>query len=141
MAIKKKEATNEVAGMSIEQVADLFQKFAIEKKEIEKKEKQYKEMIIAYAEEHAEKFDGKTLKFPNGVYVEQREKLKASFDEGEITPEWIRDYVHHGGSETISVKFDDKKIANELKNKKAIELLQAIDYEVIYETTYAAYAK
>ena len=49
--------------------------------------------------------------------------------------------MHHGGSETISVKFDDKKIANELKNKKAIELLQAIDYEVIYETTYAAYAK
>lgn len=141
MAIKRKVATTEVAEMSIENVADLFQKFAIEKKEVEKKEKQYKEILIAYAETHAEKFEGKMLKFPNGVYVEQRERLKSSFDEDAITPEWIRDYVHHGGSETISVKFDDKKIANELKSETAIELLQSIDYEASYETTYAAYAK
>ena len=141
MAIKKNVATTEVAGMSIEQVADLFQKYAIEKKEVEKKEKQYKEMLIAYAEENPEKFDGKLLKFSNGVYVEQRERLKSSFDEDEITPEWIRDFVKNGGGDVISVKFDDKKIVNELKYEMAIDLLSDINYEVLSEKTYAAYAK
>ena len=141
MAIKKKVATSEVAEMNIEQVADLFQKFALEKKESEKKEKQYKEILIAYAEKNPDKFDGKTLKFENGVYVEQRESLKATFDEDKISPEWIQDYVRYGGGETISVKFDNKKIANDLKNEKAIELLRVVDYEATCETTFAAYAK
>ena len=140
MAIKKKAATTEVAEMSIEQAADLFQKFAVEKKEIEKKEKQYKEILIAYAGNNPEKFDGKLLKFPNGVYVEQREKMKSSFDEEAMNIEWLQNYVSNGGEETISVKFDDKKVVN-LKDKKVLELLRAIDYEVCYETTYAAYAK
>ena len=139
MAIKKTEATKEVA-MSIEQVADLFQKFATEKKEVEKKEKQYKEMLIAYAKENIDKFDGNLLKFPNGVYVEQRGKLKSSYNEAEISLEWIRNYVNNGGSETISIKFDDKKIS-ELNSREAWKLLQAIDYDVCHETTYAAYAK
>lgn len=141
MAIKKKLATSEVAEINIGQVADLFQKYALEKKETEKKEKQYKEILIAYAEKNPEKFDGKTLKFDNGVYIEQRESIKSTFDEDKICPEWIHDYVRYGGSETISIKFDNKKIVNDIKNEKALELLHAIDYEVTCETTFAAYAK
>jgi len=140
MAIKKKVATSEVAEINIEQAADLFQKYALEKKEIEKKEKQYKEMLIAYCEKHPEKFEGKTLKFPNGVYVEQREKLSATYNDEAISTEWIQDFVRYGGGDAISVKFDDKKVVK-MNRKEILDLLYAIEYEVSYDTTYAAYAK
>ncbi|MCL2131270.1 MAG: hypothetical protein FWH36_02255 [Lentimicrobiaceae bacterium] len=139
MAIKKQAAT-EVAEMKIEEVAELFQKYATEKKSVEEKEKQYKKMLIEYAELHPKEFDGKTLKFPNGVYVEERERMKSNYNEDDVTVSWIDNFVKSGGENAISIKFDDKKIASGL-DAKAEELLAQIDYEILYETTYAAYAK
>jgi len=139
MSIKKKVAT-EVAEMKIEEVAELFQKHATEKKAAEEKEKQYKKLLIEYAELHKDEFDGKTLKFPNGVYVEERERIKSHYDEDLLSVQWINDFVNNGGDDAISIKFDDKKIANGL-SANAEKLLAKIDYEIEYETTYAAYAK
>jgi len=139
MAIKQKVAT-EVAEMKIDEVAELFQKHATERKAAEEKEKQYKKLLIEYAELHKDEFDGKTLKFPNGVYVEERERMKSYYNEDEVTVLWINDFVKNGGGDAISIKFDDKKIANGLDDK-AEKLLEKIDYEIEYETTYAAYAK
>lgn len=130
MALKKKavEAPYQ-ATITIEQWANLYESFNAKIKALEKEMKPAKEALLNYAKEHREKFEDNKLRFPNGVYIECRNRMVDSYDKDAMSMKWLNRFIENGGEELVDVKFNTKAISENKKDAVAY-LLQKIDYTI-----------
>ena len=132
MAISKKtvEAPKQ-ATITIEQWANLYESFYNQIKALEKQLKPAKEALVEYANTHRADFENNKLRFPNGVYVEIRERFTDSYDEDLVSLEWINKMIESGGGKYMSIKLDTKALGGfDLKNDAVVDCLKEINYDI-----------
>jgi hypothetical protein len=122
--------------LAIEEITQLFKTFANAEKTAKESAEPYRKMILDYAVENQDEFDGKTLKLPNGVRVEIRVTEKASFNDDACTVEWLHRAITEGLGDAISVKIDNKVIGD-FHTVPVQRLLKEIGYQTVEKESYA----
>ncbi|MDR2286956.1 MAG: host-nuclease inhibitor Gam family protein [Prevotellaceae bacterium] len=122
--------------LTIEEITQLYRTYADAEKTAKESAEPYRKLILDYAREHPDKFDGRTLKLPNGVRVEIRVTEKSEFDEGKVSLEWLSDAIDAGLGDAVSVKIDGKALGTKL-DKSQNALLKKIGYATVEKETYA----
>lgn len=137
MALKKKKE-EAPASLNIEQAAALFIRYYNEKKEAEKNEKRYKEMLVEHVKQHPELVNDGKAELPDGVVVELRRRLKGSYDEDKMSMDWLNDFVDEPGcAEAVTIKLDEKVLLAGVETDRARQLLEDIAFMVEENETYA----
>jgi hypothetical protein len=132
----KKETKKEVV-MTIEDATKLYATYARQEKEAKKSGEKYKKHIIDYAEANRAAFSGKTLDLANGVRVELRETIKATYNADSVTCEWLDGAIDKGLGDAVSVNIDAKKISKMALDADQDCLLEDIDFEIEVKETMA----
>ena len=125
---KNKNQVEEKKEININEVTKLFQSYKVTMDEAKENVEIYKKQILEYADKNPDSFDGRTLSLPNGVKVEVRISEKAKYDENACTLDWLGKAINVGIGDVVSVKIDNKKLAEIKLNKKQLALLREVDY-------------
>ena len=129
MGLTKKAVEAPKATINIEQWANLYESYYTQIKRIEKQMKEAKDELLKYAKEHRAEFDNNQLRFPNGVYVECRNRMTDNYEEEAMSLDWLSRFVENGGGDLVLVKFDTKK-TSELQKQSLVDLLNEIGYDI-----------
>jgi len=123
--------------LNVEQLAQEFQEVARQIKSLEARAKPLKQLLIAYAQEHRERFDEAfQIKFPNGTYVALRVR-----DCIDGTDESKRQFIEKTGEEYAKIELDEKQILSELpKNEHLKKLCTMLNLTVAQKEVLAVYA-
>lgn len=113
--------------LSIDELTALYVQFYDKMKEAKMNADRYKALLVAYAQENSDQFNGNVLTLSNGVKIERRTQLKAEFAKEKVTLKWLEQLIDEGFGELIEVKFTDKEIASS-KSSTLIQLMGHINY-------------
>lgn len=117
--------------------AESYQTLDRQIKNLQSKQKQYKDTLLKYAEDNKANFDAAfQLKFPNGTYISQRVK-----DVIEGNKEAKKQLLEEIEDEFIKKELDEKRIIDEApKDTRLRKLLTKLDVKITPKETFAIYA-
>lgn len=117
--------------------AENYQKLDRQIKDLQSKQKQFKDTLLKYAEEHKSEFDASfQLKFPNGTYISQRVK-----DVIEGSKEAKNKLLEEVDTEFIQPELCEKLIIDEAsRNSRLRKLLTKLGIKITQKETLAIYA-
>ncbi|TWP30537.1 hypothetical protein ETU08_01895 [Apibacter muscae] len=117
--------------------AESYQELDRQIKDLQSKQKQFKDTLLKYAEENKSDFDAAfQLKFPNGTYVSQR--VKDVIEGSKDAKKQLLDEIEY---EFIKTELDEKLIINEApKDTRLRKLLTKLGIKITQKETFAIYA-
>lgn len=120
----KSEQLSLAQTLTIDELTALYVQFNDKMKEAKANVDRYKGLLVAYAQENNNQFQGNLLTLSNGVKIERRTQLKAEFAKEKVTLKWLEQLIDEGFGELVEVKFADK----ELVASKSTTLNQLMGY-------------
>ncbi len=123
----KYEKQRQAPELTIDELTALYVQFNSKMKEAKANVDRYKALLVAYAQENEDQFNGSLLTLSNGVKIERRLQLKAEFAKEKVTLKWLEQLIDEGFGELVEVKFADKEVASS-KSTPLSQLMGHIDY-------------
>ncbi len=124
---KNQSGLSKAQELTIDELTALYVQFNDKMKEAKVNVDRYKALLVAYAQENNNQFQGNLLTLSNGVKIERRTQLKAEFAKEKVTLKWLEQLIDEGFGELVEVKFADKEVAAS-KSSILNQLMGCVDY-------------